>query len=126
MRKDEGFILPTTMVVIFFCLLIITHISTAAISEKKFYSETEQYYIVDQLMLIAVEDSLKQLQATEADNEKTIYKSTSIGDISYSYVKVSPEIYEVQLKCTTLKNKDYTAKYQYDTAKNEMIVWSEY
>ncbi len=126
MRKEDGFILPTTMAVIFFCLLIITHISTAAISEKKFYSETEQYYIVDQLMLIAVEDSLKKLQTTEVDVEKTIYKSTNIGEISYSYVKVSSQIYEVQLKCTTLKNKGYTAKYQYDIVKNEMIVWSEY
>jgi hypothetical protein len=40
--------------------------------------------------------------------------------------KTLPNIYEVEITCISNENKEYTAKYQYDYAINEMILWSEY
>ncbi|QGQ47241.1 competence type IV pilus minor pilin ComGG [Metabacillus sediminilitoris] len=126
MNDEKGFIFPTTMVMILFCLLIITHISMTLISEKKFYSETEQHYVLENLMQVAVEQSLAQIKdGTAILNETTTFNTTN-GTFIYSVIKTSPNIYEVEITCISNKNKEYTAKYQYDYAINEMILWSEY
>lgn len=126
MKDEKGFIFPTTMVMILFCLLIITHISMTLISEKKFYSETEQHYVLENLMQVAVEQSLSQIKdGTAVLYETTTYNITN-GTFIYNIKKTSPNIYEVEITCISNKSKEYTAKYQYDYAINEMILWSEY
>jgi uncharacterized ion transporter superfamily protein YfcC len=126
MKNEKGFIFPTTMVLVLFCLLIITHISTTLISEKKFFSETEQYYVLENLMQLAVEQSLSEIKNGTVKPNEPSNKNTINGSFSYSVSEISPSIYEVQLSCISTKKREYTAKYQYDLAKNEMIVWSEY
>jgi competence protein ComGG len=126
MKNERGFIFPSTMAVILFCLLIVTHISMSLISEKKFYSETEQHYILENLMLIAVEQSLLEIKkGTAIPNEISTY-NTFNGTFNYRMNEISPSLYEVELTCTSTKNRQYTAKYQYDLTKNDMILWSEY
>lgn len=126
MKDEKGFIFPTTMVMILFCLLIITHISMTLISEKKFYSETEQHYVLENLMQVAVAQSLNQIKDSTAILNETATSNTTNGTFIYNVKKTSPNIYEVEITCISKKNKEYTAKYQYDYAINEMIVWSEY
>jgi hypothetical protein len=126
MRNEKGFIFPTTMVIVLFCLLIVTHISISLISEKRFYSETEQYYLLDNLMQLAVDESLFEIQnGTAKINDATVINTIN-GSFTYIINEITPSIYEAQLSCISTKNKQYTASYQYDLIKNEMIVWSEY
>ncbi|MCM3650445.1 competence type IV pilus minor pilin ComGG [Metabacillus litoralis] len=125
MKNQKGFIFPTTMVMILFCLLIVGHIATNLISEKQFYAETEQYYLLENLMQLAVDQSLMEIKSeTTTTNETT--KNTLNGSFTYTIRENLPSIYEVQLSCATKENKTYTASYQYDSTSNEMISWSEY
>ncbi|PMC39608.1 hypothetical protein CJ195_06735 [Bacillus sp. UMB0899] len=126
MRNQKGFILPSIMVIALLCILIVAHISSLLITEKTFYSETEQYYLLENLMSIAVKKSLQELKNGEiVENQNNIFY-TSNGYFTYTVSTNDYMIYEVQLACNTNENKKYTASYQYDTAKNEMIFWSEY
>jgi hypothetical protein len=126
MRNERGFIFPTTMVIVLFCLLIVAHISMSLISEKQFYSETSQYYLLDNLMQLAVDQSLFEINnGTAKINEATV-SNTINGTFTYVISEITPSIYEVQISCKSTKNKQYTASYQYDLLKSEMNVWSEY
>ncbi|MGM0874241.1 MAG: competence type IV pilus minor pilin ComGG [Bacillota bacterium] len=126
MKNDKGFIFPTTMVIVLFCLLIVAHISNALISEKQFYSKTEQYYILENLMQLAVDQSLVKIKNGTAITNEPSKTNTLNGSFSYTVKEISPSIYEAQLTCKTNENAEYTALYQYDFTKNEMILWSEY
>ncbi|MBZ5749720.1 competence type IV pilus minor pilin ComGG [Metabacillus rhizolycopersici] len=125
MKNEKGFIFPTTMVMVLFCLLIVGHIATNLISDKQFYAETEQYYLLENLMQLAVDQSLMEIKSeTTTTNETT--KNTLNGSFTYTIRENLPNIFEVQLSCATKENKTYTASYQYDSTSNEMISWSEY
>ncbi|WP_226526455.1 competence type IV pilus minor pilin ComGG [Metabacillus niabensis] len=126
MKNQKGFILPSIMVIALFCLLIVAHISTILISEKTFYEETKQYYILENLMNVAVKKSLQELKSgNTVDHNSDIYQ-TSNGYFSYTVTTSDDAIYEVQLSCNTNETKEYTASYKFDKSKNEMIFWSEY
>ncbi|KKI91455.1 hypothetical protein WQ54_14870 [Bacillus sp. SA1-12] len=126
MRNEKGFIFPTTLGVILFCLFIVTYISSVLISEKLFYSETEQYYMLDNLMQLAVDQSLLEIQNQPAIMNVSTESNTINGSFSYVIKEISPSIYEVQLTVKTIRNKVNKARYQFDLTKNEMILWSEY
>ncbi|WP_078432576.1 competence type IV pilus minor pilin ComGG [Metabacillus halosaccharovorans] len=126
MRNQKGFILPSVMVIALFCLLIVAHISTILISEKTFYEETKQYYILENLMNVAVKKSLQELKSgNTVDHNSDIYHSSN-GYFSYTVTTSDEVIYEVQLTCSTKETKEYTASYKFDKSKNEIIFWSEY
>lgn len=126
MKQEKGFILPSMMIIVFFCLLIVAHLSTALISEKKFYAETTQYYVLDHLMKIGVQTSLKDIQNGTINLSDETKINTENGDILFTTKEISPMIFEVSLTCETTEHKKYTASYQYDLTKKEMILWSEY
>ncbi|HZH58330.1 MAG TPA: competence type IV pilus minor pilin ComGG [Metabacillus sp.] len=126
MKNQRGFILPSVMVIVLFCLLIVAHISTLLISEKKFFEETKQYYLLENLMNVAVKKSLSDLKKGEVDIDDPIIFHTSYGYFSYTVSTSDEMIYEVQLICHTNENKEYTALYRFDRIKNEIIFWSEY
>jgi competence protein ComGG len=126
MRNEKGFIFPTTMVIVLFCLLIVAHISTSLISEKQFYSETEQYYLLDNLMQLAVDQSLFEIKNRTAKINEATVTNTINGSFTYVISEITSSVYEVQISCESPKNKQYTASFQYDLKINEMIVWSEY
>lgn len=126
MKNHKGFILPSMMVVVFFCLLIVAYISTALISDKKFYEETKQYYALENLMNIAVKASLKDIKDGEVASNNPITIHTINGYYTYSVSTSGSNIYEVLLTCRSKENKEYTASYHFDSLKNEIIFWSEY
>jgi hypothetical protein len=126
MGNEKGFIFPTTMVIVLFCLLIVAHISISLISEKQFYSETEQYYLLDNLMQLAVDQSLYEIKNGTAKLNEATVTNTLNGSFTYVIKEIAPSIYEAQITCKSTKNKQYMASYQYDLIKNDMIVWSEY
>lgn len=117
---------PTTLVIALFCLLIVVHVSTSLISEKQFYKETEQYYMLENLMQITVDLTLHEIKNGTAKLNETIRKDTLNGSIEYKVEIDSSGIYQVKLHCKTTINREYTATYQYDMMENEMIQWSEY
>ncbi|MCM3161757.1 competence type IV pilus minor pilin ComGG [Metabacillus litoralis] len=126
MKDEKGFIMPSMMVIVFFCLLITAHISMSLVNEKKFYEETKQYYTLDSIMQVAVEKSLKEVKSGSALLNEQISVNTYNGQLTYLVQEVSPLIFNVSITCQTNEGKEYTASYQYDSAKNEMNVWSEY
>lgn len=126
MINQRGFILPSVMVIVLFCLLIVAHISTLLISEKKFFEETKQYYILENLMNVAVKKSLSDLKKGEVDVDHPTSIYTSNGYFTYTVSNSEEMIYEVHLSCHTNENKEYTALYRFDPLKKEMIFWSEY
>ena len=126
MRNQKGFILPSIMVIALFSLLIVAHISSLLITEKRFYKETEQYYLLENLMNIAVEKSFQELKEGKIVEQKDNIFHTSNGYFSYTVSTSDDLIYEIQLTCITNENKEYTASYQFDKTKNEIISWSEY
>ncbi|WP_026558770.1 competence type IV pilus minor pilin ComGG [Bacillus sp. J37] len=126
MRNQKGFILPSIMVIALFCLLIVAHISTILISEKTFYEETKQYYILENLMNVAVKKSLQELKSGNTVDQSNGIFHTSNGSFSYDVTTSDNVIYEVQLTCSARETKEYSASYKFDKSKNEMIFWSEY
>ncbi|UGB29500.1 competence type IV pilus minor pilin ComGG [Metabacillus sp. B2-18] len=126
MKDEKGFILPSMMVVVFFCLLITAHISMSLVNEKNFYEETKQYYALDSIMQVAVERSLLEVKDGTALLNEQISVNTFNGQYNYLVQEVSPLIFHVSITCQTNEGKEYTASYQYDSSINEMILWSEY
>lgn len=126
MITEKGFILPTTISLVLFCLLIIANISAALINEKKFYSETEQYYLLENMKHLAVDQANDDIENGTAVLGIPISEITLLGSFTYTVFKLTNEVYEVEIACETVKNKVYTAKYQYQLTKSEIILWSEY
>ncbi|MDQ0231962.1 competence type IV pilus minor pilin ComGG [Metabacillus malikii] len=125
MSRQAGFILPSTIIVIFLCLLIFGAVGTTYVTEKNFLTETEQYYILDNMKTIAIVESLKILDDNNIDNNKYVAEQVNNGEYSFKFIKKTPNIYEVQLHCKTSKGREYTASYQYNLEQNKMIGWSE-
>ncbi|WP_226667461.1 competence type IV pilus minor pilin ComGG [Metabacillus litoralis] len=125
MKAEKGFIFPSTMVIVLFCLLVVTHLSTTLISDKKFYFETEQKYILENLMTVAVNQTLKELRNTSGELQQPKTITTQNGSFTYKMTAVSSELTEVNIKCETIENRKYQASYQYNSLKNEISVWSE-
>ncbi|TXC92384.1 hypothetical protein FS935_04850 [Metabacillus litoralis] len=125
MKAEKGFIFPTTMVIVLFCLLVVTHLSTTLISDKKFYFETEQNYILENLITVAVNQTLKDLRSTSVEVDQPVTITTLNGSFTYKMIEVSSELTEVTIKCETDEKRKYQASYQYNLLKNEITVWSE-
>lgn len=125
MKTEKGFIFPTTMVIVLFCLLVVTHLSTSLISDKKFYFETEQNFILLNLMTVAVKQTLKDLRSTGVEGDQPVTITTLNGSFTYNMFEVSSELTEVTIKCETDEKRKYQASYQYNSIKNELTVWSE-
>lgn len=100
--------------------------SLLLMTEKTFYKETEQYYILENLMNVAVEKSLQKFKEGNIVEQQSAIFQTSNGTYYYIVSTSDDMIYNVQLTCTTNEDKEYTATYQFDITKKEIIFWSEY
>lgn len=123
-KNQKGYILPTTIVLALFCLMIVTHLSSILISETAFYHDTKQFYILENLMQFAVDASLKEIKAGITNGSNTL--TFPDGDIQYSIQLVSSEEIEVQLTCTSKEKNTNIANYYYNNLENKISKWSEY
>ncbi|MFC0269978.1 competence type IV pilus minor pilin ComGG [Metabacillus herbersteinensis] len=124
LNSEKGYILPTTIVLALFCLMIVTHLSTILITETAFYQDTKQFYILENMMQVAVDASLAEINAGITSGSNTL--TLPNGDIQYSIQQISPEEIEVQLTCTSTENNLNIAMYHYNILENKMSMWEEY
>ncbi|XQY90607.1 competence type IV pilus minor pilin ComGG [Metabacillus sp. HB246100] len=127
MKCEKGFILPTTMVVVLFCLLVVAYVASSHMNEKKFYFETEQHYILENLVLLATTYSIQRLtlldEETLIDQSETI--ETSNGRFSFKVNKVTSDTVDLSLYCMTKTNRTKKVAFQYSLSQKTINLWSE-
>ncbi|MDE5412284.1 competence type IV pilus minor pilin ComGG [Alkalihalobacterium chitinilyticum] len=126
MKKNgqKGFILPITLI---FCLLLslaLMHVLDMYLTEKKFYAEQEEIFLLESLLQMATVDlvddlTTNRLSSTGAFNYE---KGTAV----YWILEDTHDTVNIQLKVRTDKERQRVVRFLLDKDKMRVKEWIEY
>jgi len=126
MRKNEqGFILPVTIAVSFLFFIIFSFQVNAYLTERAFSKETEELFILENLMQLGVEDvqEILQYEVESVDSTRTFNYPT--GTIEYTITAQTLTTSQITLSCTTTSQRKYKAQFIYNHETKEIGSWFE-
>jgi hypothetical protein len=125
MKNEQGFILPVTIAISFLFFLVFTFQINAYITEKGFSKETEEIFILENLMELGVEEIQAKLKDDVESSGTTGSLNLPTGTISYSVVPLTTTISQISISCTTKEQRKYSARFVYDYEKKVIGSWIE-
>lgn len=124
MKNSKGSIFPFTVMMVLLFFLVLLHLTSVFLLEKSFYSDTKQYYKMDNLILRGAIHSIRTLKSFP---EETAYLETlEDGQIAYKIIKGAENTYKVEISCETKDRKKNQSSFIYDTKKSLITKWSEW
>lgn len=117
--NEKGYIFPLTLIVAFLSLFIATTNVSIYIRDLAFYEDTIEFYLVENLTLIAIQHSVTHL--ADGANETL---QTPNGTVSYDVKRIDENVLDVSISCTTINGTDYDFSYQYDNVENRIVHWN--
>ncbi|KEK26169.1 competence type IV pilus minor pilin ComGG [Bacillus gaemokensis] len=122
MRKQEGFAMPGTLILLFLLFSFFIYETNMLLSDKKFYIEAEQKFILEELTDQAVSNIKQDLQQKEKNSMFSfLYEK---GQASGSYIFENETVF-VSLQCLTKQRREYKVNFQYDKENRKIINWVE-
>jgi len=125
MRNEQGFILPVTIAISFLFFLVFTFQIYAYMTEKGFSKETEEIFILENLMQLAVGEIQAKLKEDVESSETTGFLNFPTGTISYTVVPLTTTTSQITISCTTKEQRKYSARFVYDHEKKVIGSWIE-
>lgn len=124
MRNEKGFILPVTLFISILFFLAFTYQINMYISDQLFNKETEELFILENLMQLGVVDVLTEINENSIPAVQT-QLNYPIGTVTYTVQELSSTTATIFITCKTNDNRVYSSKFTYDLLKEEIITWSE-
>lgn len=122
MRKQGGFAMPRTLILLFLLFSFFLYEINMLQSDQRFYKEVQQKFLLEEIIDQAVSSIKKDLLGKEQNDVFSFqYKN---GEASGNYV-FENEVIFVTLKCTTKQNRPYKVKFQYDKINKQVMNWVE-
>lgn len=126
MKKNgqKGFILPITLILCLFLSLALMHVLDVYLTEKKFYAEQEEIFLLESLLQMAAVDIVddlitNRLSASGAFNYEK-------GAAVYWILEETHDTLNIQLKVRTEKERQRVVRLLLDKEKMRVKEWIEY
>ncbi|PEY41708.1 competence protein ComG [Bacillus cereus] len=122
MRKQDGFAMPGTLILLFLLFSFFLYEINMLQSDQRFYKEAQQKFLLEEITDQAVSSIKKDLLGKEQSDVFSFqYKN---GEASGDYV-FENEIIFVKLQCTTKQKRPYKVSFQYDKTNKRVMNWAE-
>ncbi|WP_242143774.1 MULTISPECIES: competence type IV pilus minor pilin ComGG [unclassified Bacillus cereus group] len=120
MRKQAGFAMPGTLILLFLLMSFFIYETNMLLSDKNFYIEAEQNFALEEMVNQVILDVKADLQNKEVhDTFSFVYEK---GEASGRYV-FEKDVVFVELQCSVKPGRLYKASFQYDTVTKKIINW---
>ncbi|HDR7791966.1 TPA: competence protein ComG [Bacillus luti] len=122
MRKEAGFTMPGTIIFLVLLTSFFIYETNMLLSDKSFYIETEQKFLVEELLNRALVDVKKDLQKKE--KEDIFFFQYEKGEVSGNYA-FENDIVLVSLQCKINQEVFYTVSFRYRKEDGKIFDWIE-
>lgn len=122
MRKQNGFVMPGTIIFLILFISFLMYETNMLLSDKKFYSEIEQSFFMEELVDHAISDIKRELQQKE--KEDVFLFQYERGEVSGKYV-FENDVIIISLQCVTKQRVFYTVSFHYRKKDNKIFDWVE-
>ncbi|MEX0417982.1 MULTISPECIES: competence type IV pilus minor pilin ComGG [Bacillus] len=122
MRKQDGFVMPGTIIFLILFISFLMYETNMLLSDKKFYSEIEQSFFMEELVDRAISDIKRDLQQKE--KEDVFLFQYERGEVSGKYV-FENDVIIISLQCVTKQRVFYTMSFHYRKKDNKIFDWVE-
>ncbi|HDX9609588.1 TPA: competence protein ComG [Bacillus toyonensis] len=122
MRKQDGFTMPATIIFLVLLTSFFVYEANMLLSDKKFYTEIEQKFLVEELINRAIADVKIDLQKIERDG--TFFFQYNKGKVSGRY-EFENDMILVSLQCETKQRIFYTVSFRYRKNDEKIFDWIE-
>ncbi|MCQ6564316.1 competence type IV pilus minor pilin ComGG [Bacillus mycoides] len=122
MRKQDGFVMPGTIIFLILFISFLMYETNMLLSDKKFYSEIEQSFFMEELVDRAISDIKRDLQQKE--KEDVFLFQYERGEVSGKYV-FENDVIIISLQCVTKQRVFYTVSFRYREKDNKIFDWVE-
>ncbi|MEB3054003.1 competence type IV pilus minor pilin ComGG [Bacillus pseudomycoides] len=122
MRKQDGFAMPGTLILLFLLFSFFIYEINMLKSDQRFYKEAQQKFLLEEIAHQAVSSIKDDLQEKE-QNAVFSFRYEN-GEASGNYV-FENEIIFVALQCMTKQNRSYKVNFQYDKINKRVMNWVE-
>ncbi|CAM3899949.1 competence protein ComG [Bacillus cereus] len=122
MRKQDGFALPGTIILLVLLTSFLMYETNMLLSDKKFYIEIEQKIFMEELVDRAIADIKKDLQQKEKND--TFLFQYEKGKVSGKYV-FENDVIIISLQCVTKQKVFYVVSFRYRKKDNKIFDWVE-
>ncbi|MFV8827928.1 competence type IV pilus minor pilin ComGG [Alkalihalobacterium sp. APHAB7] len=126
MKKNgqKGFILPMTLILCLLLSLALMHVLDVYLTEKKFYAEQEEIFLLESLLQMAAVDIVDDLTTNRlSDSGAFNYEK---GAAVYWILEETHDTLNIQLKVRTEKEKQRVVRLLLDKEKMRVKEWIEY
>ncbi|EJQ67375.1 competence protein ComG [Bacillus mycoides] len=122
MRKQDGFVMPGTIIFLILFISFLMYETNMLLSDKKFYSEIEQSFFMEELVDRAISDIKRDLHQKE--KEDVFLFQYERGEVSGKYV-FENDVIIISLQCVTKQRVFYTVSFRYREKDNKIFDWVE-
>ena len=122
MRKQDGFVMPGTIIFLILFISFLMYETNMLLSDKKFHSEIEQSFFMEELVDRAISDIKRDLQQKE--KEDVFLFQYERGEVSGKYV-FENDVIIISLQCVTKQRVFYTVSFHYRKKDNKIFDWVE-
>ncbi|MED1056471.1 competence type IV pilus minor pilin ComGG [Bacillus mycoides] len=122
MRKQDGFVMPGTIIFLILFISFLMYETNMLLSDKKFYSEIEQSFFMEELVDRAISDIKRDLHQKE--KEDVFLFQYERGEVSGKYV-FENDVIIISLQCVTKQRVFYTVSFHYREKDNKIFDWVE-
>lgn len=122
MRKQNGFTMPGTIIFLILLTSFFIYETNMLFTDKNFYIEIEQKFLLDELLNRSITDIKKDLQQKE--KEGTFFFQYEKREASGNYV-FENDLILVTLQCTLKQEAFYTVGFRYRKKDGKIVDWIE-
>ncbi|GCF72664.1 competence protein ComG [Bacillus cereus] len=122
MRKQDGFAMPGTIIFLILLISFLMCETNMLLLDKKFYSEIERNFFMEELIDRAISDIKRDLQQKE--KEDIFLFQYERGEVSGKYV-FENDVIIISLQCVTKQRVFYTVSFRYRKRDNKIFDWVE-
>lgn len=125
MGNEKGAIYPIVIIIAAVFLSFTLFVIEGYVSDKKFYKESEEKLILEQLIRLAAKDLTAQLDlagSIEANDGILFYPR---GDVYFEMNKLDDRVIKVLLYGSSKDERKTQSLFLYDTTQKKVIKWIE-
>lgn len=126
MKREDGYILPVTLLISILLFTLFTYQINMYVVEKKFYKETEELYVLEGLMQMGVYDIKAELADID-DLENNLQGSFTYpnGKVNYSTTLLANGLVKIAVRSSTFSGRKYAAVFYYNSIEKTITKWIE-
>ncbi|AFQ10696.1 TPA: competence type IV pilus minor pilin ComGG [Bacillus pacificus] len=122
MRKQDGFTMPGTIIFLVLLTSFFVYETNMMLIDKKFYTEIEQKFVLEEILNRSITNIKKDLQQKE--KEDAFFFSYEKGEASGNYV-FENDVILVSLQCKIKQGVFYKVSFRYRKKDEKIFDWIE-